>query len=488
MSQDAAIRNRISNIKSAKDQMEVYSSEYQSKYREWPLTRPREAIRPKVAKGVSGGTSPADMVSCTHRVFVHHELKGSPRSYKPKHEFTAPDVKMETNTTYNVEYHEKKAKPRPSPYKPGEMVMDNKPFNTKTVYQVHFKEFTREELDACNVEVKPHHDNLGKEEKEAFNGQSTAQDSFRPPGKVLPATLLKPTEKSHIDPTQPFQTETTHRAEFTAKTIPQRQTPIPPNKCIEPKREKSQFLTVFTRDFVNHKTLAPVESYKPKRPYRRNPSKFDGRTTNRMSYQPIPFLSIQARPAWANRDKAVVVSKAQRAKLDLKTSYQDAYGDPNRIIPMDKCRGVPYKLPCNLGRPSAGAPMEVTTSYKVSYVPWEKAKRTETYKLERPYTIPVAPFYGQSTTGTHYLGIPAPPSKSFKPSTRPRSGPGKMSNVTTYRATFGRRAASCPPPHDAERSASTLQASRTERTIKTPTVPPNTAANNSPKSFSSNAI
>ncbi|XP_063963271.1 uncharacterized protein LOC135156077 [Lytechinus pictus] len=499
MSQNAAISNRIANIRSAQVQVEVYKSEYQSKYKAWPWKRPRDAIRPTVIRGVSTVSYPADMVSCTHRAFVPHKPKRIPKSYKPTHdEFSIPDVQMDTNTTYNVEFHEKLAKPRPTSFKPEENVIDNKPFNAKTVYQAHFKEFSQEELDACKVEAKLHHDNLGKGEKEVFNAQSTVQDSFRPPGKVPPAPSLKPTENAHIDPSKPFQDETTHRAEFTPKSIPlksqPRHTPTPPPaKANKPKREKSRFMTVFKRDYVKHNTTYTDHSYKPKQAYRRNPSKFDGRTTHRMSYQPIPFVSMTPRPAWANRDKAVVLSKAQRAKLELLTCYQDSYRDPSRIIPMEKCRGVTYKVSNNLDGSGAGAgdkraPMEDTTSYKTSYIPWGKAKRAESFKLQQPYMIPTAPFLGKSTTGTHYMGIPAPPAKSCKPPTRPRSGPGKMSSLTTYRATFGRRAASCPPPREAEVSASASQVSRAERTIKPPAVPPNTATNNTPAASISNHI
>ncbi|XP_022091697.1 stabilizer of axonemal microtubules 2-like isoform X2 [Acanthaster planci] len=427
----------ISNIRARQIQTQAYVA--------WPWQPRRESMRPVAKKPVP--TSRPKLKTTNQCTFVAHKTTQRPKATLNRKGYHAPSAKMLTETTYDTDFTEKTAS-RPAACKPKEAALSTpSPFDSKTVYEKTYTAWTPEQTKECKVQVKVVEDNLksGNPGKK-FQTTTTVKEDYIDHGNVSPAKSTKPAEKP-IQPTARFADETTHRADFTPKA--------PPSVEVFKPKEEYKFnsapfddLTIFRRDFPEHRGVKKEQSYKPKNDYSPSASEFDDRTTQRMAYQAWPIPKREHLP-WAERQGYI----PNRGKLQLVTSYQSDFEDPSYLMPkaLFKCRATPYKYDNNLGAGESG-PFDDRTEYRSTFIAWDGVKRPASYKIIEKYKYPETPFSGESTFTSHFKGVRGPPAKSCRPATRPHSSSaGMISFDTTYRATFDTAAAksqdrpkSCP--------------------------------------------
>ncbi|PIK58644.1 hypothetical protein BSL78_04418 [Apostichopus japonicus] len=436
------VNYRILDIRTSQVQAQLPQSEYQEAFKKWSWQAPRKAIRPLASSNKADG--PVDLTTTTQAHYVPHKTQRVVKKAPVKTEMKKPSAKMPTTSTYINDFQGKMTS-RPPACKPKERpTLTGLPFNAKSVYQETYIRWKQDEIDIHKVEVKIHQDNLGKAPNEVFEATTTVQDDFKRHENVSPATSMKPAETPHTS-SQPFEDATTHRADFTIKSPSTRQAIKPRQQRTINTDTKFSDETTFQRDFPTHHGHKPESSYKPKREYFKSDGVFDGRTTQRTAYQRWPIPTREPTP-WATKDRSAPLSYQHRAKLNMKTSYQDDFQDPGDIMSLDKCRGKPYRYyDSNLhnGGAGEGSQFDGSTNYTESYIAWKDVRPPKSYKEIEEYRPPIIPFMGESTSRRHYQGIYAPPAKSCKPSVRPQSSPVKGHDSKPITDT---RPASCPVP------------------------------------------
>ncbi|XP_038065205.1 stabilizer of axonemal microtubules 1-like [Patiria miniata] len=444
------VNKDISNIRTRQIQTQLKLSEYQEAYVAWPWQPRRESMRPVAKKTVPA--SRPKLKTTNQCAYVAHKTTQRPKATCNKKGYRTPTTKMLTETTYDTDFTKKTAS-RPAAFKPEETAVSAPgPFASKTVYEKTYTAWTPKQLEECKVKLQVTEDNLktGNPGKK-FQATTTVKEDYKDHGNVAPAKSTKPAAKP-VQSTAPFTDETTQRADFTPKT-PASVEGFKP--AVEYKFNSGPFddLTIFRRDFPEHKGVKKEQSYKPKNDYTPSASEFDDRTTQRLAYRAWPIPKREHLP-WADRPGYM----PNRAKLQLVTTYQNDFEDPSYLIPkaLQKCRATPYKYENNLGAGESG-PFDDRTEYRSTFIAWEGVKRPASYKIIEKFQYPKTPFSGESTFSSHFKGVRGLPAKSCRPARRPHSSAaGMISFDTTYRATFDSgpstrdRPKSCPGPRGAD--------------------------------------
>ncbi|XP_007423547.2 stabilizer of axonemal microtubules 1 [Python bivittatus] len=378
-------------------------SEYTEKYPLYPNVLPRESCKPKAEYNKQ--PVPMEGLSTTKRDYIPHEVFRIKQ--KPPDKYVKKDECMDLQSTYRQDYNPYSVS-RVPPCLPQEQNYSSAEKMTSIpTYKSDYVAWNQPKREMIKPDTSYH------PSEKKFDHRTTNQDEYQYKGLVTTKNY-KPLRPPHISKF-PLESMTNYKLNYVAHPIPKRfvHTQKPFKGCDVP------FDGLTTHKF-SYKGLAgqPAKSMKPDytRPDLGN---FEGTTEFKEKYQAWPVSApFSRKPA---------VYTPPKEKMDLQTSVQIHYGNPNGR-PATSCKPLARVTEYT-------EPFDHCSTTKDDFKHW-RSERPKPILPHPAITLPTEPMDLTTSFQTHYIPHPLPSTKSFRPHLPVARHHEPFADTTTYATSY----------------------------------------------------